>query len=188
MTASMDSKPSPASPQVDHESRYHRVYDRDNVIVEFWGRQIGYASSLRDVHAHDAGTETHPIFTNRGERCSACRWFEVRIFVVDHAYTDDCTCDVRATEANPDPEHDHDCGQTEREGRYLTATYGMTIVPGETPKRRCVWTDSPYRVLEVLTQRNHATTFIPSTSAHALAEAAGHDSGIRDAYLNRATP
>lgn len=48
-----------------------------NSIITFEGRLLGEASSFRDSHTHE--TDYAPV----GTRCSACRWFEVKIFLTD---------------------------------------------------------------------------------------------------------
>lgn len=128
-------------------------------------------------------------YAGQGDRCSACRWFELRIFSVEGEYSSNCSCGV----ANPDdPNTDHtiDCGLGPARARYLVLTYGRTEVPGEMNKRRAVWTDSPYEVLSLLTQRHRGSEgsrapFLPATSDRALAQAAAHDSSIEKAYTTR---
>lgn len=149
--------------------RIHRVPGRDGEELAFEGALVGFASSQRDDHTHrDAG------YAAPGQRCSACRWFEVRIFAV-------------SAELVPDPgdpeEFENDA---EPRGRYLVLTYGRSEVPGETDKRRAVWTDSPFEVVEALTQRDRGAPFLPTASARALAQAAAYDADLQDAYVNRA--
>lgn len=149
--------------------REHRVTGRDGEELAFAGRLIGFASSQRDDHTHRAADHAEP-----GQRCSACRWFEVRIFSVE-------------SELAPDPGDPEEFeNETEARGRYLVLTYGRSEVPGETDKRRAVWTDSPFEVLEVLTQRDRGAPFLPTASARALAQAAAFDDALADAYVNRA--
>lgn len=158
---------------------------RDEAIIEIRGKLIGYATSFRDEHTHPTQTADRQVrYVESGSRCSACRWFEVRIFTVDCVYADHCTCPTASDDDN-DP-HDHDCGEESPEHKYLVLTYGITTVPGESHKRRAVWTDSPYEIVEILTQRNSSGTFLPATSARVLSQAANCDDGIRDAYINRA--
>lgn len=188
---------------VDTVAGDHLLIVRDEEEIEIHGRLIGFATSRRDEHTHpivvttptereltvdrdlvaDPITVHVPRYVRAGERCSACRWFEVRIFLVDHEYGDDCDCDVPpdvtvCTNAT--------CGRVAPRGRYLVLTYGLTIVPGETHKRRAAWTSSPYEIIEILTQRNQGKAFLPATSAQVIAQAAACDRGIETAYVNRA--
>lgn len=187
---------------------------RDDEPLRIKGRLLGFATSKRDIHAHDVifvddeeiddviktyerrvtelsqrltgsalataqdemnayitdlcDAETPRRYALPGQRCSACRWFEVRIFEVDQESTSDNAPweDARA--------------------RYLLLTYGLSDVPGEVAKRRTTWTNSPFTVLESLTQRRGSEAFLPATSARVLAEAAAVNSDIQGAYLNRA--
>lgn len=52
-----------------------RGYDS---VITFDGQLLGEASSHRSGHS-----EHEPDFAPIGTRCSACRWFEVRIFRTD---------------------------------------------------------------------------------------------------------
>lgn len=117
------------------------------------GRLLGSASSRRPSHNH-AG----PVLPE-GARCSACRWFEVRI--------------VRVAD---DP------------AAWLVYTAGFSDLPGEVTIPKVVRTTSPWEVVELMTIRNSKDgTIIPRPNARALAQAAGHDELIQDAYVNRAT-
>lgn len=179
---------------IQSESTTHVLVVRDEVELEINGRLIGYASSRRDDHTHSLvsdtitsadGESTQVIrYVHPGERCSACRWFEVRIFLVECEYADDCTCDAADDDVNG--AHRDDCGEIPARGKYLVLTYGLTIVPGETHKRRAAWTSSPYEIIEILTQRNGGKAFLPATSAQVIAQAAACDHGIETAYVNRA--
>lgn len=107
-------------------------------------------------------------------RCSRCRWFEARVVRVDAELVTD----------SKDPALEH---AEPPSGRYLVLTYGRTRVPGEADKRRATWTDSGFEVVELLVQRDRSEKpFLPAASARVLAQAAEHDDGIREAYVNRA--
>jgi hypothetical protein len=71
---------------------------------------------------------------------------------------------------------------------YVVSTLGRTIVQGETDRSRVVFTDSPFEVIERLTDRrpNQRQPRLPLAAALALSQAAAIDDGIRDAYVNRA--
>jgi len=158
--------------------------DDDSGELRVRARLLGYSSSERTRHSHD-GDVAPP-----GRRCSACRWFEVRIYEVDVEYVEDCTCEATAgvsgrVSPSPDPAiHDRDCGVVDARARYLVATSGPSVVPGEVNRRRAVWTDSPWEVRELLTQRNGADVFVPARSARALSQAARWDEGLREAYVS----
>lgn len=93
-----------------------------------------------------------------GGRCSACRWTESRIF---RNTTDD---------------------------RYLVHTVGMSRVPGETARIKARWLLTPYEVVAYFVQRPEGggRPFLTSPADMVLAQAAGHDDDLRDAYENRA--
>lgn len=194
------------------QTQEFNLLGRDDVPLKFKGRLLGFATSKRDIHTHDDVFTTdeaidteitvwedrllslprrftadvaqkltgsvekylHELadddFPRRyaapGDRCSACRWFEVQIFEVD-AQADDNGTWISAD-------------------NYLLLTHGASDVPGETSKRRTIWTNSPFRIVEELTQRRGTQAFLPSTSAKVLSEAAAMDPDIADAYVNRA--
>lgn len=130
-------------------------------------------SAVADLRQYikDLETAESPVrHASRGDRCSACRWFEVRIFRVNYER-------VGTEELG---------GWDEPSGKYLVVTYGLTSVPGEVAKRRILFTNSPFSVLEMLTQRRNNVAFLPATSARVLSEAAALDDGLADAYVNRA--
>jgi hypothetical protein len=118
------------------------------------GRLIGYASSHRDRHSPHPMTHARP-----GEKCPACRWFEVRIFRLEPA--------------------------DDQRGVYAVHTQGPSRVPGEIVKCRLVFAQTGYEVIELLTVRQDSV-FLPAASSRALSQAAGLDRGIETAYVNRA--
>lgn len=195
------------------ETQEFDLLGRDDAPLKIKARLLGFATSKREIHTHDdiftreseiekeidfwedrltdlpkrfpedvltrcrtaiteylneLDTADAPRrFAAPGDRCSACRWFEVRIFDVESYWNSE-----RNSWVNGD--------------KYLVLTHGLSDVPGEVAKRRAQWTNSPYTVLEVLTQRRGQSAFLPATSAKVLAEASGNDVDIRDAYVNRA--
>lgn len=150
----------------------HVLPGRDDEVLRLRGRLLGFASSQSDDHHRHLGEFAQP-----GERCSACRWFEVRLLVAEAELVLE---DLVAGEPNYRVE--------DPRARYLVITYGCSTVPGEETKRRAVWTDSAYDVIELLTQRGREDrrAFLPAPSARALAQAAQWDDDLNDAYLNRA--
>jgi len=196
----------PHSPHDEHETsqashvREFQLLDRNEVPLHIRGRMLGFGSSQSDYHTHPLNTPpptgaggpsvrdaTVATSTSTSTRCPACRWFEARIFAVDAELSPDdvCTCDVPPDAV--DHEHAPHCGEEPARARYLVLTYGRTVVDGEHQRRRAVWTNSTFEVIEVLTQRAQGgEKFIPAPAARALAQAAALDDVLRDAYVNRA--
>lgn len=158
----------------------YTIIGRNDETIYIHGRRLGFATSHRDTHDHllapgstntvcitDQETGQRIVCAAPGTRCSACRWFEVRLYAVAH-------------------EFDTVGGEIPRRGTYLVVTSGVSIVPGEIIMRRASWTDSPYEVVELLTQRRGERPFLPTPSARVLSQAAAWDNGIRDAYIDRA--
>jgi hypothetical protein len=146
------------------------VQCRDGVIR---GRAqlIGYGSSRVEHHRDhvDGGHE----FASKNERCSACRWNEVRIFKF-----------TSITELSPlkHMQSLHSISQP-----YLVHTLGLSIVPNEFTKCRTLWVSGGYEIVEVLTVRpRDGDVFLPGPAARALARAAELDESIRRAYVDRA--
>jgi hypothetical protein len=125
---------------------------RDTVTVQ--GYLLGRATSEKEGHNHAED------FTPDGQRCSACRWFEVIII---------------------DTSDDAEAGTD-----YLVYTCGRTMLPGEHDRTRFVYTDSPHEVVSALVVRQHGQPKLPVASDRALAQAAWLDNEIADAYVNRA--
>lgn len=126
--------------------------------IEFEGRLLGEASSRASRHAvliHDDGSFAPP-----GMRCSACRWFEVRIYADDTGATN--------------------------EDAWIIETVGRSQVPGETDRRQFRRVTEPRQVVAVLVQTKRqrpgldAETFIPATSRHALDLAADNDERLSE--------
>jgi hypothetical protein len=142
-----------------------------------FARFLGMGTSHAPEH------QPHPDrFVKRGERCNACRWFEVRIF----------------REVRPPDDADLPADWSVRPdvlrrataGDYVLHTTGMSVVDGEVPLYKHEVTASSFSVVEYLTTRRVGTqgpeAFLARPSARALAEAAEYDVGLRDAYINRA--
>lgn len=134
--------------------------------IEFEGRLLGEASSRAPKHAglvHDEGSFAPP-----GLRCSACRWFEVRIYTADEMPDDEMSTDAV-------------------EAAWIVETVGKSVVPGETDRRQFRRVTEPRQVIGVLVQTKRASrpgeegdTFIPATSRHALDQAADRDDRLTD--------
>lgn len=103
----------------------------------------------------------HPVprdFETHGEnwKCSACRWFEVTIIYVPQDET------------------------------YALYTVGHSSLPGEGPRPRVQFTESPHELIELLTDRRGSRPRLPVAAARCLAQAASNDENVSDAYVNRA--
>lgn len=144
--------------------------------IEIYAKLIGQASSHGPAHTGHDGFD----FARARQRCSKCRWFDVRIFQVVHEFKDECDCGASGDE------HAQLCGACEPRARYLVATQGLSIVPGDTQRRAAEWTDHPYRVLSCLVQVGEAGPFLPRTSRMAVASAASCDPMIERAFINLA--
>lgn len=132
---------------------------QDGEVLTFTGRYLGLGSSQRDSHINHPPGESAPKRTT----CSACRWFESRIFR------------VRGNDR----------------GEFLLYYVGETTVPGEEVRYRYDWLKSPYEIIEALTTiRTDETTserrsFLSYAARRVLAQAAGYDEDVRDAYEGR---
>lgn len=131
--------------------------ESDETTLTFHGQYIGMGSSERDGHInHDPDS-----YAPRGVSCSACRWFEARIFV------------------------------RESDSRYLVHTVGMSIVDRESPRYGHEWATSPYEVIDKLTtvRRNHDigvdVPVLSWAARRVLAQAAFYDEDLEDAYTKR---
>jgi hypothetical protein len=135
------------------------LLDFSNSVYALEGERIGWASSERQTHSPHAEE-----FAAKGEKCSACRWFEVAIYL-------------------PDKTED-----------YILHTIGRTRVPSENDWGRVRETVSAYELIELLTVRPRPRAgfedvegrkFLPEASARVLAQAAEFDEGIKEAYVAR---
>lgn len=158
-----------AAPPTLPEVRAWELASRDDAPrLTIQGRLLGFATSEVAQHDH------HTDFAPRGQRCSACRWFEVRIFEVTEVL------------APVDDGRVSGVWHKEPEARFLVHTTGRSEVPSETDRIRAYWTDSGFEVIECLTVRKPNDTFIPGPSARALAQASQFSEDIADGYINRA--
>lgn len=165
----------------DVPTDFYLLKGRDDEEFEIYGRLIGYSSSRGLAHSDHPETDENGnrLYAPESHRCSRCRWFEVRIFVVEKAFGDICTCGAI--------DRDEDacapfCGEKAPDKRYLLLTYGLSEVPGHIQRRSAYWTNFPYEILEKLVQSGPRGTFLPKTSALAVAQAASCDEGMRYAY------
>lgn len=118
----------------------------------FTGRLLSEASSQSPRHVSLVHGPTQ--FAPPGERCSACRWFEVRIYASDVPHT--------GTDGQSVP-------------TWIIETVGKTVVPGEQDRRRVRKVHEPRRVVGSLVQQREGDSFIPAVSRRALDQAADAD-------------
>jgi hypothetical protein len=148
----------------------YSVQTRDGTVT-FKGRLIGIGTSQRSNHvgAHRLTFPDKPgeRFTEKGSRCSACRWFETRIYEVTQD-SFESVMDIRDS------------------AKYAVHTMGKSVVPNEITLCRLEWANSGHEVIEWLTVRREDEVFLPAPAARALAQAAGYDREIEAAYVNRA--
>lgn len=128
----------------------------DGEPVRLEGAFLGMSSSHRYRHTAHEGE-----FAPRGERCSACRWFEPRIF--------------------------RETGGMER---FLLHHTGVSGAPGETDRIRVEYALTATEVIEVLVTRRTLAggaqeTFLTTPAARVLAQASGFDDELHEAYQNR---
>lgn len=124
-----------------HEHEFH-----------FTGKLLAEESSYSDQHVkliHDENS-----FAPQGDRCSACRWFEVRIY-------------ARCLDGEP--------------AGWVVETVGNTVVPSEVARRQVRVTDVPRRVVAALVQqKGGGEPFLPATSKRVLDRAADEDERLAD--------
>lgn len=121
------------------------------------GTFLGMSSSRRPTHENHDGSPygTDGTWTTTNQRCSACRWFEPRIFVTS--------------------EEPHFFG---------IYKMGWTIVPDETMRLSYVEAGSAFELIESMAVRRGGKLALPIPARRVIAQAAGYDPEIRDAYLS----
>lgn len=126
---------------------------RDGEVVKIRGYLAGSATSSRDVHNHDLNVVR---WSKRGERCSACRWFTVDLYLTsDGGYVV------------------HTVGETIVPGEQRLSRVTKTGSPFAVIEAMTV-------------RRPNQEPYLTPQSQRVLAEAAELDDGIREAYVNRA--
>lgn len=131
------------------------VTDGDPVRIE--GTFLGMSTSQRASHENHRGASygTDDTWTSDNPRCSACRWFEPRIFI-----------------------------QGQEPHFFGLYKIGMTIVPGESVRRSYVQAGSALELIESMAIRRQGKLILPIPARRVLAQAAGYDTEIRDAFLD----
>ncbi len=132
-----------------------KVTEGEPVRIE--GVFLGMSSSQRASHENHTGAlyGTDATWTSDNHRCSACRWFEPRVFI--HV---------------EDPKF------------FGLYKIGMTIVPGEDIRRSYVQAGSAFELIESMAIRRQGRLVLPIPARRVIAQAAGYDTEIRDAYLD----
>lgn len=134
----------------------------DGKTTNFQGQFIGYGSSHRHSHINHDTKENE--FAEKGVTCSACRWFEVRIF------------------------------RDNNQNKFLLYTTGESAIPKEQPRYRSEWITSPYEIIESLTTvRSHINndghrtqqTILSYAARKALSQAIYYNTELQEAYLAR---
>lgn len=118
----------------------------------FTGRMLSESTSHSPRHASLVHGPSQ--FAPPGERCSACRWFEVRIYTNDEPHI--------GTSGEEVP-------------TWIIETVGRSVVPGEQDRRRVRRVHEPRRVVGALVQQRAGDSFIPTVSRRALDAAADAD-------------
>jgi hypothetical protein len=161
-TDSMTEEDQPVLPGLGDLGRYKlwRLPLQDGKITKFEGYFVGLSSSRRDFHENHNGAPYGTVNTWTTDdpdrrRCSACRWFEPRIF----AHSDD-------------------------EDIFAVHRLGATIVPGESIRVSYEQVGSAFELIELLTVPKGRRTVLTLPGRRVIAQAAGYDDKIRDAYLH----
>lgn len=125
--------------------------------VRIEGVFLGMSTSQRASHENHRGSAygTDTTWTSTNPRCSACRWFEPRIFV-----------------------------HTEEPHFFGLYKIGMTVVPEEEIRRSYVQAGSALELIEAMSIRRQGVMILPIPARRVIAQAAGYDTEIRDAYLD----
>ena len=129
--------------------------DLSGRYTKLTGTFLGAGTSYKPDHMYHKGQP----YADKKQRCSRCRWIEVRLF--SETATD----------------------------RYLLVTRGASAVPGETERVTCTLVHGPFQAVEAATTRREepgGEPFLIRPAAMALAQAAQHDKAVKEAYVNRA--
>ena len=146
----------------------------DDIVlcIQVHGQFVGMGSTQRLRHNSHAGEYAD---TSSGEKCNACRWFELRLFYDDE------------------------------ERRYILHFAGRSVVPDETQRFRVEHAYSAYEVIEILSSQQRSNRTMLSTedgtplaqnptsstgtltypAIRALSQACGFDDDIKEAYEGR---
>lgn len=181
----------------------------DQVDVE--GVFLGVGSTHRERHPH---RPAYAYVSGRDEKCSACRWFEIRVFRVDDDQAANPAPSGRSEAREPrtgdvpgsNPAFVEPGDQPapvptprapgQRGGRthYVVHYTGASVVPGEVDFYRVQDAWSPHELIELFVIRSPGRPgeplrdqpFMTRPGALVLAQAAHHDADLDDAWVNRA--
>lgn len=135
----------------------------DRKPLVFFGIFLGFSSSHADIHnsrAHPNGSIGVPVL---GQRCSACRWSEFRIF--------------------------KESDDSKKSWPYLIHFTGISTIPGEETRYRISDILTAREVIEELTTRKGGSVYLSIPAASLLAQAAEIDDGpLKEAYDARRVP
>lgn len=152
---------------LDETEEFDILSDRAEVSVTanrqtFSAKVLGFGSSFKPEASHSHPPGTRPV---SGVTCPACRWADVAILRIDEpgGYTEDMIPE-RATRT------------------YVLATMGKSVVEGEKPRVKLVFSADPMEVLRNLFVPNRAggpdAKKIPVPNAVALRRAAKVDTKL----------
>jgi len=148
----------PDYPESDRvgETRTWTLEKADGSLVKLSGRFLGTSSSRSPRHRHP-GT---PL-ASAGERCSACRWTEFRLY----------------RETSGKAPH-----------RYYLHTVGCSAVPGERdfPRLSDPILTAPEVISHLTRRKPGQVPFLTVPADMVLAQASAYDTDVRDAYGRRA--
>lgn len=145
------------------ESGEWTILGADRKPLVFSGIFLGFSSSHAETHnsrAHPNGSIDAPVI---GQRCSACRWSEFRIF--------------------------KESDKSKKLWPYLIHFTGMSSVQGEETRYRISDILTSREVIEELTTRKGGSVYLSIPAASLLAQAAEIDGGpLKEAYDARRIP
>jgi hypothetical protein len=126
---------------LDEVEEFDTLSDRAEVQVSanrqtFTAKVLGFGSSFKSEAPHSHPPKTRPV---SGVTCPACRWADVAILRIDEpsGYTEDRILEP-ATRT------------------YVLATMGKSLVDGEKPRVKLVFSDDPMEVFRNLFVPNRA--------------------------------
>jgi hypothetical protein len=145
----------PLPTRIRPASQLHTLVGRDGHVAEFIGRKLAVASSRETEHWRHTSA-----FAPKKWRCSACRWIEIELFLLE----------------------DPDLPQK----RYVVYTRGCSQVPEEKTFARVAFADDAYDVLRLMTQWRGRSgqedkPVLPEVNLIALEDAADLDPDLAEA-------
>lgn len=153
----------------------HKVLSRRGEHVGFIGQKIGTRSSRRDQHTHP-GIEFAPA----KYQCSACRWFEPSLWIVDPD-----SDIVRFNDKDVEIEREPATGKR----RYVYQSSGMSAVPNEVERAAVYVFATPAEVVRAMTIVNRTSEYyIPEASIELLNVAADILDEFDELYDNLVDP